>query len=276
MSSVKKYKPITPGLRGLINIDRKFLSKERPIKSETKRKISTGGRNNFGRVTAWHRGGGHKKLYRIVDFKRNIYNSEAEVLRIEYDPNRTAFIALIKYPDNKLSYIISPKGLSVGDRVTSSLSSIEAKIGNCMKLENIPVGSLIHNIEIKPGAGGKLAKAAGSYAKLLGKSENYAKIEMKSSEVRLIHIACKATIGIVSNEDHQHIVLAKAGRSRWLGRRPHVRGVAMNPIDHPHGGGEGKTSGGRIPVTPWGKKTKGKKTRHNKRTQKFIINKKKK
>jgi large subunit ribosomal protein L2 len=198
------------------------------------------------------------------------------VLRLEYDPNRTAFIALVKYPDDKLSYILSPQGLKAGDKVMSSLSTIEPKVGNCMKIEHIPVGSIIHNIEIKPGAGGKLAKAAGNFAKLLGKNENYAKIEMKSSEVRLIHLSCKATIGAISNEDHHHIVLAKAGRSRWLGRRPHVRGVAMNPVDHPHGGGEGKTSGGRIPVTPWGKKTKGKKTRHNKRTQKFIISKKKK
>ena len=273
---MKKYKATTPSLRSLINIDRSNIWKGRPIKTKVRGKISSGGRNNTGRITAYHKGGGHKKLYREIDFKRNTYDQNAEVVRIEYDPNRTAFIALIKYDISKtLSYIICPSGLNKGDKVTSSLSAIEPKTGNYMKLEYIPVGTPIHNIELKVGKGGQIARSAGSWAKVIGKSDDYAKLVMKSSKTRLIPLECRAAIGTVSNEDHQHVVIAKAGRSRWLGKRPIVRGVAMNPVDHPHGGGEGKTSGGRIPVTPWGKKTKGKKTRNNKRTDKFIIKTKK-
>ena len=274
--SLKRYVPVTPGQRGLINIDRSHLWKGRPIKSESVGKISTGGRNNFGRTTSWNISKGHKKLYRNIDFKRNYHDVSATVIRIEYDPNRTGFIALIRYESGKLSYILCPDELKIGDKVMSSLSEIDAKIGNSMKLQYIPIGSLVHNVEIKTGSLGVFARSAGSYAKVISKSENYAKIELKSSEVRMVHLSCKATIGIVSNLDHHHKVLAKAGRNRWLGRKPKVRGVAMNPIDHPHGGGQGKTSGGRIPVTPWGKNTKGKKTRHNKRTQKFITKNRKK
>lgn len=273
---LKKSKPITPSLRHLVQINRSQLWKNRPLKSLTKAKISTGGRNNTGRITSWHRGGGHKQLYRIIDFKRNLNDISATVTRIEYDPNRTSFIALLKYENGQQNYIISPQDLKIGDKVMSSLTKIESKNGNCMPLEHIQIGAMIHNIEMKPGGGGKIARSAGSYAQLLGKSDGYARISMRSSEVRNIPLGCKATIGVVSNEDHQHITIAKAGRNRWLGRRPTVRGVAMNPVDHPHGGGEGKTSGGRIPVTPWGKKTKGKKTRMNKRTQKFIIKHRKK
>lgn len=270
MASLKTFKPRTPSQRALVLVDRSSLSKEGPVKSLCKGKVSSGGRNNLGRITSRHRGGGHKKLYRMVDFNRAKRDVKAVVQRIEYDPNRTCFIALIKYEDDVLSYIIAPQRLVIGDVVEAG-ANVDIKVGNALPLKNIPVGTILHNIEMKVGKGGQLARAAGSYVQLVGKDGDYAQIKLKSGELRLISAECYASIGAVSNPDHQNIIYAKAGRKRWLGRRPHVRGVAMNPVDHPHGGGEGKTSGGRHPVTPWGKPTKGKRTRHNKRTSGFIV-----
>ena len=271
---LKNFNPITPSLRELVQVDKTNLWKGRPFKSLTKGISKTGGRNNQGRITSWHRGGGHKKLYRIIDFKRNKIDISAIVERIEYDPNRTAFIALIKYEDGKYSYILAPQKLSVGDKVISSQDA-DIKIGNCLPLKFIPVGTALHNVEMKVGKGGQIARSAGTSVDLVGKDSGYAQIKLRSGEFRLVPLDCKATIGVVSNSDQKNINLGKAGRNRWLGWRPHVRGVAMNPVDHPHGGGEGKTSGGRHPVTPWGFPTKGKKTRKNKRTSKFIIKKRK-
>jgi large subunit ribosomal protein L2 len=272
--ALKKFNPITASLRELVQVDRSELWKGRPVKSLTKGLTKTGGRNNLGRITSWHRGGGHKNLYRLVDFKRNKLDMFATVERLEYDPNRTAFIALIKFDDGEKSYILAPQKLSVGDKVISS-ETADIKIGNTLPLHSIPVGTVIHNVEMKPSKGGQIARSAGTSVDLVGKDAGYAQIKMRSGEVRLIPLDCKATIGIVSNPDQKNINLGKAGRMRWLGRRPVVRGVAMNPVDHPHGGGEGKTSGGRHPVTPWGFLTKGKKTRKNKRTAKFILRKRK-
>ena len=267
---LKKFNPITPSQRQLVIVDRSHLHKGDPEKSLTKGLKKTGGRNNKGRITSRHIGGGHKRKYRIIDFKRNKVDVSATVERIEYDPNRTSFIALIKYDDSQLSYIIAPQRLSVGDKVISSLNA-DIKPGNALPLKVIPVGTIVHNVEMKPGKGGQLARSAGSYAQLVGKDSGQALLRLRSGEVRTVPLACLATIGSVSNPDHQNINDGKAGRSRWKGKRPSVRGVAMNPIDHPHGGGEGKTSGGRHPVTPWGKPTKGKKTRSNKATDKFIV-----
>ncbi|WP_040256136.1 50S ribosomal protein L2 [Rickettsia hoogstraalii] len=272
--ALKKFNPITPSLRELVQVDKTSLWKGRPLKSLTKGISKTGGRNNQGRITSWHRGGGHKKLYRIIDFKRNKIDISAIVERIEYDPNRTAFIALIKYEDGEYSYILAPQKLSVGDRVISSQDA-DIKIGNCLPLKFIPIGTTLHNVEMKVGKGGQIARSAGTSVDLVGKDSGYAQIKLRSGEFRLVPLDCKATIGSISNPDQKNINLGKAGRNRWLGWRPHVRGVAMNPVDHPHGGGEGKTSGGRHPVTPWGFPTKGKKTRKNKRTSKFIIKKRK-
>ena len=215
-------------------------------------------------------GGGHKRLYRVVDFKRSKKDMAATVLRLEYDPNRTAFIALIEYKDGTKSYILAPQRLAVGDNIISS-DRADVKPGNTMTLRAMPVGTIIHNIELKPGKGGQIARSAGTYAQLVGRAEGYAQIRLKSGEMRMVHQNCVATVGAVSNPDHMNINLGKAGRKRWLGKRPQVRGVAMNPVDHPHGGGEGRTSGGRHPVTPWGKPTKGARTRSNKSTDKFII-----
>ncbi len=268
--ALKTYSPITPSQRHLVQVDKSQLWKGRPLKKLTKGMKKTGGRNNLGRITAWHRGGGHKRLYRTIDFKRNIFDVYATVERIEYDPNRTSYIALIKYDDGRYSYILAPKALNIGDRVISS-EVADIKVGNCLSLRSIPIGSIIHNIEMKPGKGGQIARAAGAFAVLLSKDSGYAQIKLRSGEVRLIPLEARATLGTLSNSDHQNISYGKAGRVRWLGWRPVVRGVAMNPVDHPHGGGEGKTSGGRHPVTPWGKMTKGKKTRKNKFTSKFII-----
>jgi large subunit ribosomal protein L2 len=268
--ALKKFNPTTSSQRELILVDKKELWKGRPRKALTKGLSKTGGRNNRGRITAWHRGGGHKKLYRLVDFKRTKVDVWAEVERIEYDPNRTAFIALIKYEDGEYNYIIAPQKLKVGDKVISS-ESADIQIGYCLPLKNIPIGTVVHNVEMKPGKGGQLARSAGTSVNLVGKDSGYAQLKLTSGEVRIVQINCRATIGVVSNPDQKNINLGKAGRSVWLGRRPVVRGVAMNPVDHPHGGGEGKTSGGRHPVTPWGKPTKGKKTRNNKQTNKFII-----
>jgi large subunit ribosomal protein L2 len=268
--ALKNFKPSTPAQRQLVLVDRSGLWKGKPEKTLTEGKSSSGGRNNHGRITVRFRGGGHKQSYRIVDFKRGKSEMPATVERLEYDPNRTAFIALVKYEDGELAYILAPQRLSVGDVVVSS-DKADIKPGNCMPLKSMPVGTIIHNIELKPGKGGQMARSAGTYAQLVGKDGGRAQVKLMSGELRLVSGECKATVGAVSNPDQQNISLGKAGRQRWLGKRPHVRGVAMNPIDHPHGGGEGRTSGGRHPVTPWGKPTKGKKTRNNKRTDGMIV-----
>lgn len=268
--ALKLYNPTTPSQRALVTVDRSELWKGKPEKSLTKGKKRGSGRNNHGHITTRHQGGGHKKSYRIIDFKRNKFDVEAVVERIEYDPNRTAFIAFVRYSDGEVAYIIAPQRLQAGDKVVAGLK-VDIKPGNALPLKNIPVGTIVHNIEMKVGRGGQLGRAAGSYAQLIGKDSGYALLRLRSGEVRLVPSECMASIGAVSNSDHQNAVVAKAGRSRWKGIRPTVRGVAMNPVDHPHGGGEGKTSGGRHPVTPWGKPTKGKRTRKNKKTDKFIV-----
>ena len=268
--ALKRFNPVTPSLRGTILVSRSELWKGKPLKALTVGKSSTGGRNNHGRTTSRFRGGGHKQSYRIVDFKRRKFDVPATVERLEYDPNRTAFIALVKYQDGELAYILAPQRLRAGDVVVAAAKA-DIKPGNAMPLAAIPVGTIVHNVEMKPGAGGKVARAAGQYAQLVGKDAGYAQIKLMSGELRLVRGECLATIGAVSNPDNANVQIGKAGRSRWLGRRPHNRGVVMNPVDHPHGGGEGRTSGGRHPVTPWGKPTKGYKTRVNKRTDRLII-----
>jgi large subunit ribosomal protein L2 len=268
--AMKSYNPVTPSLRGTVLVDRSELWKGKPVKGLTIGKHSTGGRNNHGRITSRFRGGGHKQSYRLVDFKRRKFGIVGIVERLEYDPNRTAFIALLKYADGELAYILAPQRLKVGDQVIAG-ARVDIKPGNAMPLSAIPVGTIVHNVELKLGAGGKIARAAGQYAQLVGKDTGYAQIKLMSGELRVVRAECLATIGAVSNADHGNVHSGKAGRSRWLGRRPHNRGVVMNPVDHPHGGGEGRTSGGRHPVTPWGKPTKGYKTRVNKRTDKLII-----
>lgn len=268
--ALKKYKPTTPGQRGLIQVDRSGLYKGKPVKPLTEGLTKSGGRNNAGRITARRRGGGHKRSYRIIDFKRTKWDVVATVERLEYDPNRTAFIALIKYDDGELAYIIAPQRLAAGDKVIAG-EKVDVKPGNAMPLRSTPIGTIVHNLEMKPGKGGQIARSAGSFAQIVGRDGAYAIIRLGSGEQRLIHGDCLATIGAVSNPDQSNIKLAKAGRNRWLGKRPSVRGVAMNPVDHPHGGGEGKTSGGRHPVTPWGKPTKGKRTRSNKASDKYIL-----
>ena len=268
--ALKKYNPITPGQRGLVLIERSELFKGKPVKKLTKGLTKSGGRNNTGRITSWQKGGGHKKKYRIIDFKRTKFNIEATVERIEYDPNRSAFIALIKYDDGELSYILAPQKLLIGSKVISSTKA-DIKPGNAMPLNSVPVGTIIHNVELKPGKGGQLARSAGSYVQVIGKDLSYSILRLTSGEVRLVLSTCMCSIGAVSNPDNQNQNFGKAGRKRWMGKRPSVRGVAMNPIDHPHGGGEGRTSGGRHPVTPWGKPTKGKRTRNNKKTDRLII-----
>ena len=268
--ALKSYKAITPSLRQLVIVDRAGLWKGKPVKALTSGKSETGGRNNHGHITAHHRGGGHKRRLRLVDFKRRKFDVTATVERLEYDPNRSGFIALIKYADGELAYILAPQRLKAGDQVVSG-ERVDIKPGNAMPLANMPVGTIVHNVELKKGRGGQLARSAGTYAQLVGKDAGYAQIKLNSGELRMVPAECLATVGAVSNPDQQNIVIGKAGRTRWLGHRPVVRGVAMNPVDHPHGGGEGKSSGGRHPVTPWGKPTKGKKTRKNKATDKFII-----
>ena len=269
---LKKFRPNTPGTRGLTLVDKKGLWTGKPVKSLTAGLSKKGGRNNTGRITMRRKGGGHKAKYRIIDFKRNNTES-ATVDRIEYDPNRSSYIALITYTDGTKNYILAPKDLKTGDQVISGEKK-EIRIGNCMPMSDIPVGIDIHNIELKIGSGAQLARSAGSSTQIVGKSDGYVAIKLPSGEQRKVREECRATIGVLSNIDKKNQKLGKAGRKRWLGVRPSVRGVAMNPIDHPHGGGEGKTSGGRDPVTPWGKPTKGKKTRNNKRTDKFIIKRK--
>ncbi len=268
--ALKQFKPTTPGRRGLVLVDRSHLWKGKPEKSLTEGLRSKGGRNNTGRITARRRGGGHKRRYRVIDFKRQKFGVVGTVERLEYDPNRTAFIALIKYEDGELSYIIAPQRMRAGDTVVSG-EDVDIRPGNAMPLQNIPVGTIVHNVEMKPRKGGQIARSAGAYVQLIGKDRGYAQLRLTSGELRMVRAECMATIGAVSNSDQQNIKLGKAGRTRWLGKRPSVRGVAMNPIDHPHGGGEGRTSGGRHPVTPWGKPTKGKRTRSNKKTDALIM-----
>jgi len=267
--ALKTYKPTTPEQRQLVLVDRSALYSGKPVKGLTEGKSSSGGRNNNGRITVRRRGGGHKRLYRIIDFKRRKFDVEGTVERLEYDPNRTAFIALIKYEDGELAYILAPQRIAVGDTVVSAQRA-DVKPGNAMPLVAMPVGTIVHNVEMKPGRGGQIARSAGTYAQYVGRDSGYAILRLNSGEQRLVHQNCVATVGAVSNPDHGNVSIAKAGRNRWLGKRPKVRGVAMNPVDHPHGGGEGRSSGGRHPVTPWGKPTKGMKTRNNKRTDKFI------
>ena len=268
--ALKNFNPVTPSQRQLVLVDRSALYKGKPVKDLTEGKHSSGGRNNNGRTTVRFRGGGHKKTYRIVDFKRRKLDMPATVERLEYDPNRTAFIALVKYQDGELAYILAPQRLGVGDTVVAS-EHADVKPGNAMPMANMPIGTIIHNIEFKVGKGGQLARSAGAYAQIVGRDQDYVILRLNSGEQRLVLGRCMASVGAVSNPDHMNATIGKAGRKRWMGRRPHNRGVTMNPIDHPHGGGEGRTSGGRHPVTPWGFPTKGKKTRKNKTTQKFIV-----
>jgi large subunit ribosomal protein L2 len=268
--ALKTYNPTTPGQRQLVLVDRSGLWKGKPVKALTEGLTKSGGRNNLGRLTARRRGGGHKRAYRVVDFKRQKFDVPGRVERIEYDPNRSAFIALIRYEDDELAYILAPQRLAPGDTVVSG-EQVDVKPGNAMPLRAMPIGTIVHNVELKIGRGGQMARAAGAYAQLVGRDAGYAIMRMNSGEQRLVHGGCMATVGAVSNADHSNVSIGKAGRNRWLGWRPSVRGVAMNPIDHPHGGGEGRTSGGRHPVTPWGKPTKGKKTRSNKGTTKYIL-----
>ncbi len=268
--ALKSFKPVTPGQRQLVIVDRSGLYKGTPVKALTEGKNSNGGRNNNGRITVRFRGGGHKKAYRKIDFKRAKFDQPARVERIEYDPNRSAFIALVKYEDGELSYILAPQRLAEGVSVVSG-EHVDVKPGNAMPVGNIPIGTIVHNIELKIGKGGQIARSAGTYAQIVGRDQEYVIARLNSGEQRLVHGRCMATVGAVSNPDHMNISIGKAGRTRWMGKRPHNRGVSMNPVDHPHGGGEGRTSGGRHPVTPWGFPTKGKKTRTNKSTSKFII-----
>ena len=268
--ALKTFNPVTPSLRQLVIVDRSGLHKGKPVKALTEGLTKNGGRNNYGRITARRIGGGAKRTYRKVDFKRNRWDIPATVERLEYDPNRTAFIALIKYEDGQLSYIIAPQRLEVGDTVVTSATA-DIKPGNTLPLKNIPVGTIIHNIELKPQKGAQMVRSAGTYAQLVGRDGGYAQIKLASGELRMVMDSCLATVGAVSNPDNMNQVLSKAGRKRHMGKRPSVRGVVMNPVDHPHGGGEGKSSGGRHPVTPWGKKTRGPKTRKNKATDRLII-----
>src|ERR1043165_9672349 len=265
--ALKTYNPTTPSQRQLVLVDRAVLYKGAPVKSLTEGATSTGGRNNHGRITMRFRGGGHKQAYRKIDFRRRKFDVPATVERLEYDPNRTACIALIKYQDGELAYILAPQRLAPGDSVIAS-EHADVKPGNAMPIANIPVGTIVHNVEIKIGKGGQIARSAGSYVQIVGRDQDYVIIRLNTSEQRLVHGRCMATIGAVSNPDHMNITIGKAGRTRWLGRRPHNRGISMNPVDHPHGG---RTKGGKHWVTPWGFPTKGKKTRKNKRTERFII-----
>jgi len=265
--ALKTYKPTSAGVRHLVTVDRSELHKGKPVKALTEGKTKSGGRNNYGRLTSFRKGGGHKQRYRLVDFKRDKFDMPATVERLEYDPNRTAFIALIKYQDGELAYILAPQRLKAGDTVVSG-ERVDVKPGNAMPLKNIPVGTIVHNVELKRGKGGQMARAAGAFVQLVGRDQGNALLRLSSGEVRVVKTECMATIGAVSNPDNQNTVIGKAGRARWMGRRPVVRGIAMNPVDHPHGG---RTNGGVHWVTPWGKPTKGKKTRHNKKTDGQII-----
>ncbi|MDH3596390.1 MAG: 50S ribosomal protein L2 [Rhodospirillales bacterium] len=268
--ALKSFNPVTPGRRGLVLVNRSALWKGKPVKKLTEGLTGKGGRNNVGRITARRRGGGHKRRYRLVDFKRRKFDVPAKVVRLEHDPNRTAFIALIEYEDGEQSYILAPQRIGPGDTVISGAKA-DIKPGNAMPLGAIPVGTIVHNVEMKPGKGGQMARSAGTYVQLVGRDSGYALLRLSSGEVRMVRAECMATVGAVSNQDQANIKLGKAGRKRWLGKRPSVRGVAMNPVDHPHGGGEGRTSGGRNPVTPWGKPTKGARTRGKKKSDALIV-----
>ena len=268
--ALKSYNPTTPSLRQLVLVDRKELWKGKPVKTLTEGKHSTGGRNHHGHITTRFRGGGHKRAYRLVDFKRRKWDVVGIVERLEYDPNRTAFIALVRYEDGELAYILAPQRLAAGDKVVAG-ERVDIKPGNAAPLRSIPVGTIVHNVEMKPGKGGQLARSAGTYVQLVGRDGDWSQLRLASGEIRRVRSECMATVGSVSNPDHQNQNYGKAGRMRWKGRRPHNRGVTMNPVDHPHGGGEGRTSGGRHPVTPWGQPTKGHKTRRNKKTSNMII-----
>jgi large subunit ribosomal protein L2 len=269
--ALKSYNPTTPSQRQLVIVDRSGLWKGKPVKALTEGLSKSGGRNNYGRITARFIGGGHKRTYRLVDFKRRKFDVEGTVERLEYDPNRSAFIALINYADGEQAYILAPQRIAAGDKVIASEKAVDVKPGNTMPLQYIPVGSIIHNVEMKPGKGGQIARSAGTYVQLVGRDAGMAILRLNSGEQRLVPGSCLATIGAVSNPDHGNTNDGKAGRTRWRGKTPHNRGVVMNPVDHPHGGGEGRTSGGRHPVSPWGKPTKGKRTRSNKSTDKFIM-----
>ena len=273
--TLKTFKPYTKSTRGTVIIEKKDLWKGKPIKSLTFGKKSVSGRNNLGRITSRRRGSGHKQKFRKIDFFRNKHNIEAVVERIEYDPNRTSHIMLVKYEDGERAYMLLPQRIKIGDKIISG-NKKEIKIGNCMPLSDIPDGTAIHNVEMKPGGGAKIARSAGSSVQITGSDGGYSIIKLASGEIRKIISRAKATIGVLSNPDQKNIKIGKAGRSRWLGIRPSVRGVVMNPVDHPHGGGEGKSSGGRNPVSPWGQSAKGLKTRNNKRTNKYIISRRKK
>ena len=265
--ALKQFKPTSAGLRHVVIVDRSDLHKGKPVKELTEGLKKSGGRNNYGRLTAFRKGGGHKRRYRLIDFKRRKFDAPATVERLEYDPNRTAFIALVRYEDGELSYILAPQRLKAGDVVVSG-ERVDVKPGNAMPLKNIPVGTIVHNVELKPGKGGQMARAAGAFVQLVGRDQGNALLRMSSGEVRMVQAECMATIGAVSNPDNQNTALGKAGRARWLGIRPSTRGIAMNPVDHPHGG---RTNGGMHWVTPWGISTKGKKTRHNKKTDGQIL-----
>jgi large subunit ribosomal protein L2 len=273
---IRKLKPTSPGTRFKSNFTFEEITKSTPEKSLTVALKKSGGRNNHGRITARHRGGGHKRKYRVIDFKRNKHGVPAKVFSIEYDPNRSARIALLHYADGEKRYIIAPNGLKVGDKISSGSGS-EISVGNALPLNDMPLGSFVHNVEIKPGKGGQIGRSAGSSLQLMAKEGNFAQLKMPSGEVRLINITCLATFGMVGNSEHENISLGKAGRTRWLGKRSYVRGVAMNPVDHPMGGGEGKTSGGGHPVSPWGQKAKGLRTRKRKNpSNKYIVKRRKK
>jgi large subunit ribosomal protein L2 len=272
--ALKQFNPTSPGRRFMTTLTFEELTKSTPEKALTEAKKRTGGRNSRGRISIWFRGGEHKRRYRIVDFRRDKRDVPATVAAIEYDPNRSARIALLHYRDGEKRYILYAEGMKVGQTVLAGQAA-DILPGNCLPLKLIPAGTLIHNIELRAGKGGQMVRSAGAAAQLVAKEADYAQVKLPSGEVRKVHVECLATVGQVGNLDHKNVSLGKAGRSRWLGRRPHNRGVVMNPVDHPHGGGEGKTSGGRHPVTPWGKPTKGYKTRNNKRTQRFIVKRRK-
>ena len=269
--ALKTYNPTSEGRRTLVTTDRSHLWKGKPVKALTEGLSKSGGRNNTGRITAYHRGGGHKRTYRMIDFKRVKFDAVGTIERLEYDPNRTAWIALVNYEDGEQVYIVAPQRLGAGDKIISSMGTVDVKPGNAMPLERMPVGTIVHNVELKPRKGGQVARSAGAYAQYVGRDSGWAILRLNSGEQRRVHGTCLATVGAVSNQDHANTSLGKAGRNRWLGRKPVNRGVTMNPVDHPQGGGEGRTSGGRHPVSPWGKPTKGKRTRSNKATDKFIV-----
>ena len=272
---IRKYNPTSPGLRGKTSLTFDEITTSEPHRPLTENLHRSGGRNNQGELTIWWRGGGHKRLYRIIDFKRDKKDIPGKIETVEYDPNRSARIALVTYADGEKRYMLHPLGMKVGDTVLAG-DNVDILPGNCLPLKNIPLGTTIHNVELRPGKGGQIARSAGSWVQLVAREGEYASVKMPSGEIRKINVECVATIGQVGNIDHENVAYGKAGRSRWLGKRPHVRGVAMNPVDHPLGGGEGKTSGGRHPVTPWGQPTKGYKTRRRKTTDRFIVQRRKK